>query len=224
MELGNDATEFRFRTLSEGVENVVRRMILLGELVPGERINEVQLAEQLGMSRGPVREALRRLQSEGLVTYHAHRGTFVTELSDKDAEEVYKLRALLEVGAVRSGMNRVDAAVLGQLEEIVKRFEVAQSAKDVGEMIQADIAFHHTVVKLADNGRLLDLYKSLDTQVGAMFIAVQSKAPSRMARLAGMHQELIEALRSGDVTVACDALEQHYLSALHSLRRVNGTP
>lgn len=213
--------EFRFRTLSEGVESVIRRMILLGQLAPGMRINEVQLAEQLEMSRGPVREALRRLQSEGLVTYYAHRGTFVSELSDKDAKEMYQLRALLEVGAVRIGLAHVDANVLSQLEGIVNDFELALQVEDLGGLIQADIDFHHTVVKLSDNSHLLDLYRTLDTQLGSMFLAVQRKVPARIKQLPQMHQALVDALRSGSEQTVATAFEEHYLSASESLLRVN---
>ncbi|MFB5188803.1 GntR family transcriptional regulator [Alicyclobacillus fastidiosus] len=220
--MGMDGAEFRFRTLSEGVESVVRRMILMGELVPGERINEVQLAEQLEVSRGPVREALRTLQSQGLVVYHAHRGHFVSELNDEDAEEVYKLRALLEVGAVKMALPRVTPEVLQQLETTVQNFESARTSGDLRELIQADLDFHHTIVKLSGNSRLFEMYKSLDTQLGAMFIAVQSKAPERIGKLREMHQELIDALKSGDEEQVADAFAQHYLSAWRALQSMSG--
>ncbi|WP_054968546.1 GntR family transcriptional regulator [Alicyclobacillus ferrooxydans] len=219
--MGISGTEFRYRTLSEGVESIVRKMILLGDLVPGERINEVQLAEQLEMSRGPVREALRRLQAEGLVTYHAHRGTFVAELSDKDAEEVYKLRALLEVGAVKAALPNFREKHLGHLREIVSRFEAACLNEDISAMIQADLDFHHLIVQLSGNGRLVDMYQSLDTQLGAMFIAVQTKAPDRLANVAKLHFDLVTALESRDEDIICSAFEDHYLSAWQALDRLS---
>lgn len=218
---GLDGMEFRYRTLSEGVESVIRRMILLGEMTPGMRINEVQLAEQLEMSRGPVREALRRLQSEGLVIYHAHRGTFVSELSDKDAEEMYKLRALFEVGALQMGLANVNAAVLRHLETIVANFDQCLLRGDSGGLIQADIDFHHTVVKLSGNSRLFDLYRTLDTQLGTLFLAVQQKVPARIKQLPQMHQTLVDALRQGDEQTVASAFEAHYLSAWQSLLAVN---
>lgn len=209
--------EFRYRTLSEGVESIIRKMILLGELMPGERINEVQLAEQLEMSRGPVREALRRLQSEGLVTYHAHRGTFVAELLDKDAEEVYKLRALLEVGAVKAALPNIRSEHLEHLRQLVQQFEIVRIHHDIDGLIRADLAFHHLLVQLSGNTRLFDMYRLLDTQLGAMYIAVQSKAPTRIENVAQLHLDLVEALESGDEAVICRAFEEHYLSAWKSL-------
>lgn len=214
-----EKTEFRYRTLSEGVESVIRRMILQGELAPGERINEVQLAEQLEMSRGPIREALRRLQSQGLVIYHPHRGTFVSELSHEDAREVYTLRAILETGAVRLAIEKLQDEDFSRLEEIAQRFETAHLAKDVNGIIQADMDFHHMIVQKSGNSRLYEVYRSLDTQLGTMFIAIQSGAPERVSRLSKMHLDLVEALRSRDVTRACNEFEEHYLSAWRALTR-----
>lgn len=222
--MGMSGAEFRYRTLSEGVESVIRKMILLGDLIPGERINEVQLAEHLEMSRGPVREALRRLQSQGLVTYHAHRGTFVAELLEKDAEEVYKLRALLEVGAVREALANLRQEHVATLREIVRHFETARKNQDISAIIQADLDFHHLIVQLSGNARLFDMYKSLDTQLGAMFIAVQSRAPSRIANIAKLHEDLVEALESRDEQAICTAFEEHYLSAWKSLSKVTDSP
>ena len=84
------------QTLSDNVAGLIRKMIFNGTLKPGERINQAQLAETLNISRGPIREALRMLQNEGLIKHETNRGTFVTTLSSQDAYEIYTLRALLE--------------------------------------------------------------------------------------------------------------------------------
>lgn len=212
-----DRTDFPFRTLSEGVESVIKRMILLGDLPPGERINEVQLSEELNMSRGPIREALRRLQSEGLVVYHPHRGTFVATLTADDAEEVYSLRALLEVEAVRIALPKVRQVHLDELEAIVASFEEARVEANVARIIACDLDFHHVMVRLANRPRLFDMFKSLDTQLGVMFISIQDKAPSRIHQLSQMHQALVEALRSRDEQTAVQAFRDHYLSASNVL-------
>lgn len=208
-----DRTDFPFRTLSEGVESVIKRMILLGDLPPGERINEVQLSDELNMSRGPVREALRRLQSEGLVVYHPHRGTYVATLTADDAEEIYSLRALLELEALRIALPKIRQVHLDELESIVASFEAARVEGDVTRIIESDLHFHHVMVRLANRPRLFDMFKSLDTHLGVMFISIQDKAPSRIQNVAQLHQALVDVLRSRDEQTVMRAFREHYLSA-----------
>jgi len=215
-----ERTDFPFRTLSEGVENVIKRMILLGNLPPGERINEVQLSEELNMSRGPIREALRRLQSEGLVVYHPHRGTFVSTLTEDDADEVYSLRALLEVEAVCIALPKLRQVHLDQLTGIVAAFEEARAEANVPRIIQCDLDFHHVMVRLANRPRLYDMYKALDTQLGVMFISIQNKAPNRIHQVAQMHRDLVQALRSRDADMVSKAFRNHYMSASQALSKV----
>jgi len=215
--MNREIQELSHRTLSEGVEQIIRRMILNGDLQPSDRINEGQLAGKLSMSRGPIREALRRLQTEGLVVYHPHRGTYVATLSKKDAEEIYSLRGLLESEAARLALPRLNGEAMVRLQQLIGEFDQAQKNADLQALVNHDTEFHHIVVRAAGHARLFEMYKQLDTQLAAMFFTIRTRAPQRFLRLASLHQELVDALQSGDEEVVVQAFREHYDQAWQAI-------
>lgn len=209
---------FKRRTLSESVEQTLREMILNGDLHPGDRVNEAQLAEDFAMSRGPIREALRRLETEGLIIYRSHKGTFVKTLSKKDAFEIYTLRGFLEGEAVKLALPYLNEGHIEKLQKLVYDFEKARVENEVQKIVQNDLEFHHMVVERSHHGRLYEAYKRLDTQLGAMFITIQNRAPSRFLRVAEIHQDLVDALKTKDEKIAEQAFRAHYTEAWNDLK------
>jgi DNA-binding GntR family transcriptional regulator len=211
--------ELNHRTLSDNVYSVIRRMILNGTFQPGERINQVALAQQLNISRGPLREALRMLQNEGLIRHETNRGTFVSTLSDQDAWEIFTLRGLLEGEAARLAMEHLTEADHGKLEELLRDFEHAFLARDLEQMAHSDLLFHQTIVGASRHGRLQQMHQQLDIQIGAMFVTMASQVPIRVGQAVENHRVLLDALRSKDAGRVKQEFSDHYLDALRALQR-----
>ncbi|WP_078547773.1 GntR family transcriptional regulator [Litchfieldia alkalitelluris] len=209
------------RSLSDDVASLIRKMILNGTLKPGERINQAQLAEQMEISRGPIREALRLLQNEGLIKHETNKGTFITTLSSQDAYEIYTLRALLESEAAKLAYQHLQEKDFEKLERLIVEFHQALQEKDLEKEARVDIEFHHVIVSASKHQRLISMHQQLDTQVGAMFYTVANNLPKRAGKVVENHQMLIDVLRKGDLNHIQKVLSDHYLLALQDLKEVD---
>lgn len=210
-----------YQNLSDHVVTLIRKMILNGTLKPGEKVNQVQLAEKLQISRGPIREALRLLQNEGLIKYELNKGTYITTLSKEDAYEIYTLRGLLEGKAAQLALKNLQTRDFDVLKELVEGFEKALVENDLERQAQYDILFHQTVVKASKHNRLIHMHQQLDTQVGAMFFTVASVAPLRAKYVVENHQRLIDALQTQDEDYVQKEFSEHYNNALIDLLKNN---
>ncbi|WP_366161171.1 GntR family transcriptional regulator [Bacillus infantis] len=206
--------------LSDHVAKLIRKMIFNGTLKPGEKINQVQLAESLDISRGPVREALSMLQNEGLIKHETNRGTFVTTLSFQDAYEIYTLRALLEAKAAELAVKHLTEKDFNRLQECLYVFGESLKNKDLEAEASCDITFHETIVKASRHERLIHMHKQLNTQVGAMFLTVANMLPDRAALVVENHQKLLDALKSKDRDRVSREFSDHYVHALDELENV----
>lgn len=146
------------RLLAEDVADRIREEILAGRVGHGERLVEVVIAEELGVSRGPVREALKLLNGEGLVCEEPHRGAFVTSLSSADVCDIFDLRAALEAGAARQLAARRTPSEVETLRRLHERLVLAVEGGDVVQALQADLGFHESLCRLSGNRRLLEAY------------------------------------------------------------------
>lgn len=207
------------RSLSDQVVKLLRKMILNGKLQPGERINQVQLAEAMNISRGPLREALRMLQNEGLIKHEINRGTFVTTLSPQDMWEIYTMRALLESHAAKLAMNNLTEQDFNRLYQLLDVFGESIRQRDLELMVQSDMEFHQTIVRASGHRRLEHHHGLLDVQLGAMFLTVSSRVPVRVHKVLENHQVLIEALLSKDVERVQKEFSAHYLEPLQDVQR-----
>ncbi|NHM32963.1 GntR family transcriptional regulator [Neobacillus terrae] len=207
------------RNLSDDVANIIRKMIFNGTLKPGERLNQAQLAEEMNISRGPVREALKLLENEGLIKHETNKGTFVTTLSMKDAYEIYTLRALLEGEAALLASANITEKDFTRLEELLEELETAFLEKDLEQEARCDIQFHGTIVQLSKHKRLIRMHQQLDTQVGAMFLTVANKLPSRASMVVENHELLIDTLRTRDLQKIKRVFSEHYVNAVKALAK-----
>lgn len=204
-------------TLTDEVEKSIKEMIFSGALKPGERINQAQIAKEFNISRGPLREALRSLQREGIIHNVTNIGTFVTTLSEQDIFELYSLRGLLEEEAVRLALPRINDEVIAELKHILAGLNKAVKEKDLLRMAKYDISFHRAIVDHAPHNRLVQMHEQLDTQVGVMFYTVSNRAPHRIKQQTENHQVLIDALMTKDEAVVKKAFSDHYLETLNEL-------
>jgi DNA-binding GntR family transcriptional regulator len=205
------------RSLSDHVASLLRKMILNGTLKPGERLNQVHLAERMEISRGPLREALRMLQNEGLIKHETNRGTFVTTLSKEDAYEIYTLRGLLESEAAQLAMEHLTLTDFTALTHLLDQFHIASSEKDLEKMAQSDMLFHQKIVSASHHKRLMHMHQQLDIQVGAMFVTMANKVPIRVNQVVENHQILLDSLKTREKETIKKVFSDHYIQALEDL-------
>lgn len=191
--------------------DALRAMILGGELAPGERLVEARLTEQLGVSRPPVREALKDLHHEGLVVQHPRRGMVVRELTRHDVYELVTLRDDLEAMALRLALPLTDPSRLEPVRAALAAFDRAgQEGHGGATLVELGLTFHQAVVALANHERLLATYRSLQLQMQlCMSLNVASRTTETPAGNAERHRVLVDVLEAGDLDAALEAFASH---------------
>jgi len=192
-------------------ERIYRRLrgaIQRGEFDPGTRLVEQRLAEELGVSRTPVREALYRLEREGLVTKVPHKGIVVREQDPEELKEVLELRGLLEGHAAALAAKKGDEELFDELEEILKRSEEALEKNDIDELVKLNTQFHETLYRRCGNHKLLELIKDLRDQ----FFRFRTS----ILRIKGMprvsiedHYKMLELMRKGESQAVEKLVREH---------------
>jgi GntR family transcriptional regulator, gluconate operon transcriptional repressor len=185
----------RGETLAVQAADAIRELIAAGHVAGGERLVEARLAEQLGVSRGPVRDALLLLTAEGLVRDEPRRGTFVVRLSEKDVLEIYDLRIAVETAAVRLIVRRGNPESLAILERTIEDMRAA--SLDAPLTAEADLRFHGAVCELSGNSRLRDVHRRYATELRILLRLDEEKLPHEQGAAVTEHEELLAALRSG---------------------------
>lgn len=209
-------------TLTESTADALRERILAGSFPPAQRLVEAEIARQLGISRGPVREALARLREEGLVRDIGRRGWFVHELTAEDLREIYVLRAALESRAARLILEREDTAALDALTGIVNELRAAAARSDREAFARLDFEFHEQLTRLSGNRRL---HRAFVQQAGVLRTLLRLEITAVYETLDGIlteHEWLLGEIRSNSVERAEAACEQHLAQALErvtSMRR-----
>ncbi|MEM8956261.1 MAG: GntR family transcriptional regulator [Pseudomonadota bacterium] len=202
----------RQRSLVGEVRDEIERMILHGEMQAGERLNEIGLAEQLGVSRGPVREAARSLEQQGLVTTVTNQGVFVRKLSLQEALELYDLRALVAGHLCACVAERATAEELAKLRHYVDRMDRAISDRDENRYFELNLAFHDQVAIASGASRSRVLYTSLGKEVRLLRMRVLTGDASLTLSNAE-HDRIVTALERKDPDAARDAGAQHHINA-----------
>lgn len=188
-----------------------------GDLEPGQRLVENDIAEQMGMSRAPVREALCQLETEGLVVSEPHRGTFVAELSDVDLWEIYTLRAAIESLAVSIVTEKASAETLMQLQQAVDDMAQAAQEDDLPHLATLDMSFHETLCRASGHSRLLTIWLSMTTQIRT-FIDLTSILYLPADEVVSLHREVVEHIQNGRDEEAGRAIARHILDMGERIR------
>jgi DNA-binding GntR family transcriptional regulator len=208
----------RRRGLADEVADRIREAIFSGAYSPGAQLREVELSSVMDVSRGPVREALRVLEREGLVHCAWHRGTTVTTLSAEDVAELDSLRGALEDLAVQQVIARASDE---DLASIAKAAEVMERVADTHEMVRLDIAFHDTVFAAAGHQRLADAWEGIRCQVHLFLLTrINLSTEGYLGCIPHEHRELVTALRSRDTDTALQLFAAH---RRHAVDVVTGT-
>ncbi len=195
-------------TAQEAVLTEIRRLLVTGELAPGTPVRQEAVAERLGVSRVPVREALKVLEGEGHVVYAAHRGYVVAELSVDDLTEVYRLRELLEAEAIRVAVPRLDAATIESIGAASRAVEAAGRRGDLAEMTAYNRDFHFLLFDAAGMPRLSRTLRQL-WDATDVYRAVYFAGSGNRTRVQHDHAEMVDALRARDVRAAIAVQKRH---------------
>ena len=211
-----------YQPLREAVCEALRDAIRKGVLEPGERLMEVQVAEELGISRTPVREAIRKLEQEGYVIMMPRRGTYVADVSESDVKEIFEIRSALEALATGLAARRIEQEELETLQSLLFEIEGYIKQKDIEKIVETDIKFHGLLYQVSRNERLVNIISNLKEQL-ARFRTLSMSYPGRLYETLEEHSEMVEAIANGDVSAARDAAEHHMERAektlLKALRR-----
>jgi len=212
---GADATQLsREGTFVQRTEAIVREKILDGSILPGMKLNEVALASALGISRGPLREAIQHLAGEGLVTIVSHRGSFVRTFEAREVEELYDLRSAFEMYAARLVCERAADKQLSDLDDFVSETGDLMSAGHDGRYPR-DRDFHTRLLSLADN-RTLEL-AALETQAQiSLARSISAKVAVRAKEALDEHADIVEALKARSPDHAAHLVREHLAHARRS--------
>ncbi len=198
-------------SLSSVVQSELERMILSGELPPGEKLTEVALAARLGVSRGPLREAFRMLEEAGLVRTEKNRGVFVRALPVEEAIEIFDLRASMEELVGRRLAGSILPAELKEVR-LVEQMEQAVKAKDAQRYHLLNLAFHDRLVELAGNGKMTSIYRKLIKEL-SLFRRLNLADGVLMPLSVGEHRHIVKAIASGDRDAAGRAMYDHAMDS-----------
>jgi DNA-binding GntR family transcriptional regulator len=197
----------------------LRGAIVAGDLIPGQRIVQEEVADRLGVSVAPVREALRILEQEGQVTYRARRGYFVTELRFEDLEEIYELRQALEAGAARRALPRLDAHALDGIVQAAEDCAAAARAGDVAAELEANRRFHFGLLEAPDRPHTMRVIRMLWDSTEA-YRALYYNAPAERQAALDAHDRILAAARRGSADLLVAELDAHRDRALRVLRQI----
>ncbi len=197
-----------FLPLRDVVFNTLRQAILTGDLKPGERLMEIHLANKLGVSRTPIREAIRKLELEGLVTMIPRRGAEVAQITEKSMNDVLEVRRSMDALCVELACERISGEALQELDGACDAFAEAVKTKDIRRIAQADVALHDIIVQATGNLRLVQLINNLSEQM-YRYRFEYLKDISRHQSLIQEHRMIFEGIKARNKEVASSAAKLH---------------
>jgi DNA-binding GntR family transcriptional regulator len=215
MSIGDALEPLRRDSTPERIATQLRSGIVSGRLPPGQALREVEVARQLGVSRGPVREAFQRLIQEGLLEAHPARGVFVPQLTTADIADLYLARGAVETTAARLLASSGTAEALGDLAAALADLEAAP-AEDWNELVNLDLHLHEVLVRGTGSMRLARIFDTLAAETRLCMVALESFYPER-AELVTEHAEIVQAIQRRDAGAAASLLDRHMADSVRRL-------
>ena len=220
-ELLSKLTLSNRRSLSEDVVDLLRAALVRGAFEPGQHLNEAGLAEKLGVSRGPIREAFVELEREGLLTLERHRGARVTRLSRADIDEIYDLRKALERLAIERAAEPATDDDLSALADVVKRIRRAVDDADLHSVVTLDVRFHDLIYAAAHHSRLYSSWSTLRPQIETFLHSRSIDTTDYLEKAVPEHAALLEALRARSKDEAVRLIDAHIRNSYERLSQIS---
>lgn len=219
MEANFNVSMNEYLPLRDVVFNTLRQAILRGELKPGERLMEIQLANKLGVSRTPVREAIRKLELEGLVLMIPRKGAEVADISEKSLKDVLEVREALEELAARLACDKITKEGINRLKEAAQDFRSVLKSNDITQMAEADVRFHDVICNATENQKLGQLLNNLREQMYRYRIEYL-KDQQVYEKLLSEHEEIIRHIEKGEKDEAARVVSRHIVNQAQAVTDV----
>ncbi|NLG94807.1 MAG: GntR family transcriptional regulator [Acetomicrobium flavidum] len=206
-----------YTTSADYVYDELLHKILMRQIKPGEHLAEVNIAVSLGVSRTPVREALRRLASQGLLEVIPNVGAKVVSPTQKDLEDTFMVRNALETMAVRLAVKNINPTYLAEMEEAIKQEEQALRSGDFEEYLGVNEEFHRIIAQLSGNNVLEDFIKNCIARISIYTVFTEPPVEEIIRTSLAEHKEILNAIKERDVDRAEKTMEEHIINTLNSL-------
>ena len=196
------------KTIRDQVYQILRDEICAGKYAPGSWLQETELTEYLGVSRSPVREALRRLVADGLLMEIPNKGVFVKEFTCRDIDEIFDMRVMLESYAIRKSRSRMTSARLQKLFDILEELEHTHAARELAVYTQSDEILHNRIVELSENSLVISTYDRVRS-MNQQFRVLSLSSHRRFDESLEENRQIVQSLAVGDVETACATNTRH---------------
>ena len=190
------------------VADIIRESITTGDFPPGMHLVEIPMSQKMGISRGPLREALRILETEGMVESVTGKGSFVTHVSERNIREVYSLRYILETEAIKLAIKKGTTEDFDKLDGILQAMFAAAKKEDIKEVTSLDFRFHSKIWSMADHVLMKNILEGLNTQI-KRYVAVQTTLYADLTKGISDHQDILETLRNRNEEAALELIKSH---------------
>lgn len=214
--MNNPFNDISLLTIEAQVLERLREAILQGYFTPGSQLNQVQVAAMFGVSRGPVRAAINKLEKENLVQNIPHRGTFITPLDKKIVKDLYNVRAVLEGYAVRLAVEYAQPEDIQKLEKLIKEIQAAARRGDTNEVVRLDMLIHKFFVDLSDNSFIIQTWSTIRSHVQRV-LSFRHRSYPDLIDIADSHFPFVQLLESKNSEEAGRMMEAHIFDALNDL-------
>jgi DNA-binding GntR family transcriptional regulator len=205
--------------LRDVVFNTLREAILRGELVPGERLMELQLASKLGVSRTPIREAIRMLEQEGLAITIPRKGAIVAGMTEKEMQDVLEIREALEELSVQVACDKITDEEIAQLRKNMKNFQRSLETGDLKKMAQADVEFHDVIYQATDNQKLINMLNNLREQM-YRYRVEYLKNPDNHQQLLDEHEAIYQGIVARDKEAVTAMMREHISNQVDVVKNI----
>ncbi|MCM3598049.1 GntR family transcriptional regulator [Metabacillus idriensis] len=196
-------------SLADQVCELLKDAIIKGELKPGDRLIEMEIAKEYKVSQAPVREALSRLRIEGLVVHYRHKGSFVSNFSKKNVEEVYSFREMMEPLAIQKALNNLTDEDLRELSNLYKNMLTAGKNNDLDKVRETDNAFHSYIYRLADHGFMYQVWEDLTALSDRIWYLTSQIYFDKLDEIAELHKPILDAMYERDEKKCIEAFKAH---------------
>ena len=200
------------RLMSEEIADILRENISSGNINPGEKVNEYQVAKLLNISRPPIREAFRLLVAEGLITLVPRKGAFVSKMSAREVKEIYEMKSMMESFAVRLAIPIADEKEVSELDSINNLIEKKIKQNDFKAILKLNIEFHRKMIKMSKNEKLIRFYESIVLPI-RRYQRIGLSAPTSWKTSLQEHRNIVKAIKSKKIELAEKLSREHTMRA-----------